>query len=393
MSNLSGTLVAGQGLAWLPSPTRLGRNNLLDTIRTAPNFRLSFKIRPTGIVGTRSSILHFTTGRRFSGGRHIPGIWFLPWSTRLFVRIGRGLVCNTNEELPIYQVTHVKLRLHRTVLKVKFGRRKVCHVYFPRKEPGHTSVKVYAGHPWHNVAQALVWRVRYVPLGLAWLPSPTWLNRNYLLDMISTAVNFELTFNIWPTGTVRGRSSILHFTRGGNFCVGCGIPALGFFSSSTMLYAHMGHVGCNANEELPINQMTRVTMRLHGASLQVVFDGREVCQAHYPEEESGHMRVKVYAGDPWYRAAHALVSDMRYMPLVTVVTATSSTNTITSTATSTTKPTTATTATRTTTVTAASSTTTITSATATTTTRTTTATATSSTTTITSATATTTTRT
>jgi len=90
----------------------------------------------------------------------------------------------------------------------------------------------------------------------------------------------------------------------------------------TRLHVRMGrgltwNAGCDTSETLPINRMTYVTVRLHGTSLQVVFNSRVVCKADYPTKEPGHMGVDVYAGDPWYKPARALVSDMRYFPLVT----------------------------------------------------------------------------
>jgi len=158
--------------------------------------------------------------------------------------------------------------------------------------------------------------------GLAWLPFPRRLVRNTLLDTVSTAPNFELSFNIWPRGVVNGWSSLLHFTTSGDGGAGGRIPGIWFHALSTRLHVRMGHgpawnAGCDTSNTLPINQMTYVTVRLHGTSLQVAFNSREVCKAHYPEKEPGHMGVDVYAGDPWYKPARALVSDMRYFPLVT----------------------------------------------------------------------------
>jgi len=242
--------------------------------------------------------------------------------------MGRGLAwnagCDTSETLPISQRTHVTVQLHGNGLQVSFDGREVCQVRYLEKEPGHTNVKVYAGDPWYTAADALLWGMHYVPLALTWLPSPTWLRlrRTYLIDRISTAVDFELTFSIKPTGIVLGWSNLLHFTTRGNHGAGGRIPGIWFHSLSTRLHVRMGrglawNAGCDTSETLPINRMTYVTVRLHGTSLQVVFNSRVVCKADYPTKEPGHMGVDVYAGDPWYKPARALVSDLRYIPLVT----------------------------------------------------------------------------
>jgi len=54
-----------------------------------------------------------------------------------------------------------------------------------------------------------------------------------------------------------------------------------------------------------------------GRVCRCFFDNREVCKASYPTKEPGHMGVEVYSGDPWSTPARALVSDVRYFPLVT----------------------------------------------------------------------------
>jgi len=325
-STLSGSLVAGKGLAWLPFPLRLVKNNLLGTVSTAPSFELSFNIWPRGLLRGWTSLLQFTTGGGSGVGSSLPGIFFHSETTRLHVRMSRGKHwnkgCNTDETLRMNWRTHVRVQLHGNRLQVRFDGREVCRANYPEQEPGHANVKVYAGNPFGPAANALVWDIRYVPLAMTWLPSPTWPRRPYLLDKISTAVDFELTFGIKPTGLVLGWGSLLQFTKNDPLGVGTRLPGIWFHPWSMRLHVRMGrgpdwNAGCDPTETMPINRRTYVTVRLHGASLQVFFDNREVCKASYPTKEPGHMGVEVYSGDPWSTPARALVSDVRYFPLVT----------------------------------------------------------------------------
>ena len=78
-------------------------------------------------------------------------------------------------------------------------------------------------------------------LRLPWFPCATELTRNTIIGTLATAEQFELNFDIMPTGRRDDWSNILHFTAHGN----CGgefdrIPAIFVHGKSTRLHVRMG---------------------------------------------------------------------------------------------------------------------------------------------------------
>jgi hypothetical protein len=70
------------------------RNNVLKHVSTHAEFTLSMDIKPTGVIGGWSNIVHFTDKHNRNYGHHgsrIPAIWMYSNSARMHVRNGRPL--------------------------------------------------------------------------------------------------------------------------------------------------------------------------------------------------------------------------------------------------------------------------------------------------------------
>jgi len=147
------------------------------------------------------------------------------------------------------------------------------------------------------------------------------LRRNSIISRsMTTASEYDLTFDIRPQRKVSGWANIIHFTkRGANYGrADDRNPAIWFFSNSYRLHVRQGrkgHVndGCDPRQHLAHNRWTRVKVSLRKAGIKVFFNGRNVCNGPaYKDAIHPVKGVRVYAADPWYRAAGAQLRNVKY---------------------------------------------------------------------------------
>ena len=136
-----------------------------------------------------------------------------------------------------------------------------------------------------------------------------------------TPPRFELSFDIEPTGKLDGWTNIIHLTEGeNNTREGDRIPGIWFHGGTTRLLVVMSRQGNMGEciwetEELPLDETTRVTVRLRDRTLAVLFDGRQVgWNDSYDRKHPGRPDVKLYLADPWHEASAALLSNVKYTP-------------------------------------------------------------------------------
>ena len=165
-------------------------------------------------------------------------------------------------------------------------------------------------------------KVLFVDCVFPWFPSATELTRNTVISTLATAEQFELNFDIMPTGRRDDWSNILHFTAHGNWGGEFDrIPAIFVHGKSTRLHVGMGrrgspNDGVDPSKELPTGKTTRVTVRLQGDELKVFFDGQQVASnSNYHGKVPALPSVQVFASDPWFEASAARVANVWYLPL------------------------------------------------------------------------------
>ena len=142
------------------------------------------------------------------------------------------------------------------------------------------------------------------------------LIRNNPIAVVSGKADYRLSFDIVPTDTVPVWSSILHFTTGTDCCdFGSRSPAIWFHPSTTQLAYSIGD-STNGNwvvyttAALPLNSRTNVTLECKGNDVKLTV-GEKVYTATQPTYRyTGNLIV--YAGDPWYEAAKAVISNLDY---------------------------------------------------------------------------------
>jgi len=149
------------------------------------------------------------------------------------------------------------------------------------------------------------------------------LRKNYKVIDIEVRANYEVSFILNPQKVTSSWGNILHITNhvgGGNYHeMGNRIPGVWFHGKTTKLHICAGCDGVsnkclNPPESLPIGKHTQVTIRVNGGFFTAQYDSREVARSicTSPYEPSKGELATVYASDPWYQSAHAVVQDLVY---------------------------------------------------------------------------------
>ena len=119
-----------------------------------------------------------------------------------------------------------------------------------------------------------------------------------------------------PTGTDSNWTNILHFTTGTDCCdFGSQSPAIWFNPSSAALYVSIGdstdwNWGIDPPDVLPLNISTKVTLECRGNYVKLTV-GTRVYTAKQPTDRFVGNLI-VYAGDPGWPTAKAIISNLHY---------------------------------------------------------------------------------
>ena len=138
-------------------------------------------------------------------------------------------------------------------------------------------------------------------------PESCWFTptRDNLLATIDMPANYEVSFDVRPTGTLTKYSSLVHATA---FDDNSRIPGFWFNPHNTDLHVVPGHVGSGNPYknvgELPVGAVSQVRLIAFGPAVRCYIDG-ELRASWDNHERTAHEGVKLYAGDPWYIAAAA----------------------------------------------------------------------------------------
>ena len=128
------------------------------------------------------------------------------------------------------------------------------------------------------------------------------------LPQLPTEVS--ITFDIFPTGTVSGWSSIFHMTTGGNQGNGYRIPGVWFHSQTTRILFDNKYDFNSAS--IPIHQWTRIEILQEEDDsptqyLYTIKINNTVAYSNVGTQPQTYENVLVYAGDPWYNPSPALI--------------------------------------------------------------------------------------
>ena len=182
------------------------------------------------------------------------------------------------------------------------------------------NVTVYAGDPWYVTANAVVKNLKYeiLPADLLLPANPVLVRGNKIATICGTTGNYRLSFDINPLSVIAVTSSIIHFTYSGSDCCNFGDsgPAIYFYAGTTELHVSIGD-SSNGNwylektYALPLNTNTTVTLECKGPDVKLTV-GTSIYTAKQPTRRFSGGTVTVYAGDPWYVTANAVVKNLKY---------------------------------------------------------------------------------
>jgi len=331
-------------LATLAS-AQIRRNTLKAEVELTKYWSLSFMIRPHGDKWGWTNILHLSgNGSNTGSGGRIPAVFFHSNSRRLHVCMscdgdGNTNMCvNPTKALPKNRWTHVKITswAGKLIVNVQgrgYGLRSSenCEPYEPMK--GDTG-KLYVSDPWYPAADASVRSVRYSRINAFEIQKGNLIN-----DQLSISTGFTLSFNIQPSRTVPGWSSIIHVTETGtNGGAGGRHPAVFFHDKSTRLfvcaYCQVSLTGheercISADYDLPLSKTSSIviamkedssyepdTFRKGTSVLSVIISNDEYYKEYkefcgWPYEPSSST-AEMYYGDPWTSPADARLTNVVY---------------------------------------------------------------------------------
>lgn len=134
----------------------------------------------------------------------------------------------------------------------------------------------------------------------------------------TSAAEYELSLDIYPTAKASGWTNILHMTATGDNCCDYGdrIPAIWFFDSSTRLHivagsTSNGNSNFNPEEEIPLNEWTTIRIRVEGGEGEIYYN--EVYKGTINSDmRMPHDNTEVWLADPWHTASSAQLRNVKY---------------------------------------------------------------------------------
>ena len=138
--------------------------------KITPSYYVKFDLKPSGtVIGWHASILHLTIGGDGDGdpithGERIPGVWFIPGSTKLFISTSLNntddYIIQPPNSLPLNQYTEVEIyqkldgnNQYKYEIKIAGN---LIHSAINNNPLTLSNVKVYSGDPWHETRQAYI---------------------------------------------------------------------------------------------------------------------------------------------------------------------------------------------------------------------------------------------
>lgn len=307
----------------------LPRGYVVDTIQTVENsWYVSLEVNPFSTVPGFSNILHLTAGDKDNSnyGDRIPGIWLQSDSTKPYicsaVNGNKDYCYKSDDSLPSGQFSKIDIRQVQLATGPYQYRitinGKVVHSIVNSQPRYFTDVKVYAADPWYFPSSVLVRNLVYGNL-----PHEYKLVKDRLVKEFPIYFNeYDVSFEIQPKGTKSNKfTSILHVTRGKDSKrYGDRIPAV-FFRPGTFQLHMCSAVNNNRNycvdgkSDIPTNRFTKVqiTQKWSEATskytYKIFIDDKQV-HSVVNNNPITLRTIKVYAANPWYDEANAVVKNI-----------------------------------------------------------------------------------
>jgi len=277
----------------LSSKSEPEKGRKVSDIKVYTNYEVSFTIRPIKVQSGWTNILHITTSGNTEGemGSRIPAVFFWSSSTRLHITTGCDDNWNTHvdplENLPIGKDTQVNIRVNGGTFTVLYDNRVVgrttCANPFGPSD-GQLGA-VYLSDPWYPSSKVVVKNLIYSKLTEGLLVSSlTYPKATMIMGEVLVALeNYELSFTINPRTTLSGWTEVLRVSSEvGNCCeTGQRIPGLFFVSDTTKITfctgcGSNGNTCMNAPVGLPLNQETKVIVRIDATAFTAIYNGTEI---------------------------------------------------------------------------------------------------------------------
>ena len=135
------------------------------------DYTMSFTLTPNGIISDWGSLIHITTGENTN---RAPGIWFVPNTTQLHIRIGDATDWNwgldASDSLPMNVATPVSIVASGKNVTITVGS-KVIQLQQPTTRPTGNGFKVYMSDPWYPAMNASVTDFKYIVDGVRFTPT------------------------------------------------------------------------------------------------------------------------------------------------------------------------------------------------------------------------------
>ena len=143
--------------------------------------------------------------------------------------------------------------------------------------------------------------------------------QNSNMGQLTMTGDYILSFNITPRGIVGGWANIVHFNKVDHPFDGSRCPAIWFWPGNLQLHVRIGDIGPGGpnwgidTNPIPINQKSSFRLECIGKKVTLTVNG-DVWNVTQPGRRDNGL-VNVYASNPWYQPANALLENFCYMPL------------------------------------------------------------------------------
>lgn len=346
---------------------------LLSDLMTAEDFEVEFDIAAhpkPGIEGMLNGVVLFTsTGLHYGHmGDRMPALFFVSGTTRFVVYMGHpnshNAECSdTGKGLTPGKTHHVMVRLLGLTFRLYIDGTEKCAIDgYSSKYAAMSGVKVYLADRFSDAANAKISNLVYRVAGMneeldVWssqmalagpvadsgrqlvqppkrpkqqspilLTGPVQVQAGALVaENLMSFVDFEVSFDITPTGTTEGgMRSVMRFSTSGEHYghEGDRMPAFLLIGDSTRLMVYMGRPGehnaaCETpNPGLPLNQQSHVVARLVGTDFTVLIDNEPGCTiSGYHDKYPQMSGLKVWVGDTFDGPAPATIANLMYKSL------------------------------------------------------------------------------
>jgi len=303
-------------------------------INPPTDYSLRFTIEPKGYIDDTGSIILFTTGGNGGQyGQRVPGIWFLPSTTRFKV------YTYTDSDGDIYYTLPYELELNKkhSIEVHVYGTKSSVYVNGAlayQKTIGTRTqleqVNVYIGQPWNEPANATISDISFTE---AVDNTPTFVSDYFYSGsllipqsvddqpdavVINPPTDYSLRFTIEPKGVIDNWGSIMKIsTNSGTY--GKRVPAIFFRPRSTQLHISINSVDSGETQhnlpELELNKKHSIEVHVYGTKSSVYVNGN-LAETLPIGTRMQLDQVNVYIGNEEREPANAVISDISFTEAV-----------------------------------------------------------------------------